>query len=94
MLKKFVEDSFPRVEAHAGAGEECEESFPWRGKSDRNSMWWTDHNLHLPSPCATGEGWGRGFGSEEEPRKKGEVGEGAIKIWFYFSLSYSNLIGN
>jgi len=32
--------------------------------------------------------------SEVEPRKKGGVGERCFKIWFYFSLSYSDLIGD
>ena len=34
------------------------------------------------------------IGSEVEPRKKGGVGESVFKIWFYFSLSCSDLIGN
>lgn len=28
------------------------------------------------------------------PGKKGQVGEGVSKMWIYFSLSYSDLIGN
>jgi len=33
-------------------------------------------------------------GSEAEPRKRGGVGERCFKIWFYSSLSYSDLIGD
>lgn len=33
------------------------------------------------------------MGSEGEPQKKGEVGR-CFKIWFYFSLSYSDFIGS
>jgi len=33
-------------------------------------------------------------GSEVEPGTKGGVGRRCLKIWFYFSLSYSDLIGD
>jgi len=33
-------------------------------------------------------------GSEVEPWKKGGVGRRCFKIWIYFSLSYSDLIGD
>ena len=33
-------------------------------------------------------------GSEAEPGKKGGVGRRCLKIWIYFSLSYSDLIGD
>jgi len=33
-------------------------------------------------------------GSETEPGKKGGVGGRCFKIWFYLSLSYSDLIGD
>jgi len=33
-------------------------------------------------------------GSEAVPGKKGGVGGRSFKIWFYFSLSYSDLIGD
>ena len=40
-------------------------------------------------------GGGRGIGSKAEPGKKGGVGGRCVfKIWFCFSLSYSDLIGN
>ena len=40
-------------------------------------------------------GWGgREFRSEVEPGKKGAVGARCIKIWLYFSLSYSDFIGD
>jgi len=34
------------------------------------------------------------IGSEIEPRKKGGVGGRGFKIYFYFSLSYSDLVGD
>ena len=34
------------------------------------------------------------IGSKVKPRKKGGVGGRCFKIWFYFSLSYSDLTGN
>jgi len=33
-------------------------------------------------------------GSEVEPGQKGRVGGRCFKIWFYFSLSYSDMIGD
>ena len=49
-----------------------------------------------PTPCppALLRGLGREFGSEAVPRKKGGMGGRCFKIWFYFSLPYSGLIGN
>ena len=32
-------------------------------------------------------------GSDAEPRNKGGVGGSVFRIWFYFSLFYSDLIG-
>lgn len=34
------------------------------------------------------------MGSENESGKKAELGGRYFKIWFYFSFSYSDLIGN
>ena len=50
----------------------------------------------IPHPSALlAGGGGRGIGSKAEPGKKGVVGGRCVfKIWFYFSLSYSDLIGN
>jgi len=44
----------------------------------------------IPGPPAPRERNGR----EAEPGKKGGVGGRCFKIWFYFSLSYSDLIGD
>jgi len=51
--------------------------------------------LH-PSALLVGVGGGRRKrkGGEVEPGKKGGVGGRRFKIWFYFSLSYSDLIGD
>ena len=80
--------------SHAGSGAECEESSPWGGKSDRDSMWRTDRNPHSQCPCAA---WGEeleNLGEKLSPGRKEGWGEGVFKTWFYFSLFYSNLIGN
>ena len=49
----------------------------------------------IPIPlCLWGRG-GRGIGTKAEPGKKGGVGGRCVfNIWFYFSLAYSDLIGN
>ena len=49
----------------------------------------------IPIPLRRCRGGGRGIGSKAEPGKKGGVGGRCVfKIRFYFSLSYSDLIGN
>ena len=49
----------------------------------------------VPVPLHHCGGGGRGTGNKAEPGKKGGVGGRCVfKIWFYFSSSYSDLIGN
>ena len=49
----------------------------------------------IPVPLCCCGGGGRGIRSKAEPGKKGGVGGRCVfKIWFCFSLSYSDLIGN
>ena len=50
----------------------------------------------IPRPPAPlgGEEEVEKIGSEVEPRKKGGVGGRCFKIWFYFSLSCSDLTSN
>jgi len=48
----------------------------------------------IPRPPALLRGKRERTGSEAEPGKKGGVGGRCFKIWFYFSLSYSDLIGD
>lgn len=52
----------------------------------------TNPVLGVPLPLWLGGG--REFESEVQPWKKGGVTVKCLKIWFYFSLSCSNLIGN
>ena len=66
----------------------------WRGRSGRDNTWWTNHSPHSPSPCTTQGEEVEKIRSEAEPRKKGRVGGRCFKIWFYFSLSYCDLIGD
>jgi len=48
----------------------------------------------IPRPPALLGGRRESNGSEVEPGKKGEVGGRCFKIWFYFSVSYSDLVMN
>jgi len=48
----------------------------------------------IPRPPALLRGRRERNRSEAEPRKKGGVGGRCFKIWIYFSLSYSDLIGD
>jgi len=48
----------------------------------------------IPHPPVSLRGRRERNGSEAEPGKKGGVGGRCFKIWFYFSLSYSDLIGD
>jgi len=48
----------------------------------------------VPHPPAPLGGRRERSGSEVERRKKGGVGGRCFKIWFYFSLPYSDLIGD
>ena len=76
-LENFLQNRLSQVGPHTGAGEECEESSPWEGRSSRDNVGWNDRNPHSPSPCTTGrqeaeksgvklrlgrrEGWGKVF---------------------------------
>jgi len=48
----------------------------------------------IPHPPALLGGRRERNGSEAEPGKKGGVGGRCLKIWIYFSLSHSDLIGD
>jgi len=48
----------------------------------------------IPRPPALLGGRRERKGIEVEPTKKGGVGGRCFKIWFYFSLSYSDSIGD
>jgi len=48
----------------------------------------------IPCPPAPLGGRRERNGSKAEPGKKGGVGRRCLKIWIYFSLSYSDLIGD
>jgi len=48
----------------------------------------------IPRPPVTLRGRKERNRSEAEPGKKGGVGGRCFKIWFYLSLSYSDLIGD
>lgn len=54
----------------------------------------SDHRLHSPSPGLLDERKAEKNRSEVMPGKEGEIGEDVSKIWIYFSVSYSDLIGN
>ena len=48
----------------------------------------------FPVPLSILEGGGREVASEDEPGKKGGMGGRCLKIWIYFSISYSDLVGD
>jgi len=48
----------------------------------------------IPHPPAPLGGRRKRNGNEAEPGKKGGVGGRCVKVWIYFSLSYSDLIGD
>jgi len=48
----------------------------------------------IPVPLRRSGGGRKEIGSKAEPEKKGGVGEDVLRLSFYFSLPYSNLIGN
>jgi len=50
--------------------------------------------IPIPHPPAPLGGRRERNGSEVKPGKKGGVGGRCFKIWIYFSLSYSDLIGD
>jgi len=55
-----------------------------------------DELTTTPFPCPPAPLGGRRKrnGSEVEPGKKGGVGGRCFKVWFHFSLSYCDLIGD
>jgi len=82
------------VGPYAGAGEECEVSSPsgfkmWQGQRVMNLL-----QPHSPYPCAAGREEVEKIGNEVEPGKEGGMGGRCFRIWFYFSLSCSDLISN
>lgn len=78
---------------HVRAGEEHEEFSSCKWRCGRDNVW-TDQNSHSLSPCASG-------GEEVEKtavklsleQREGWVGY-VSKIWLYFLLPFSDLIGN
>jgi len=77
----------------AGAGAECEESSPeGQGAAETTCAELTvTSSPHPPVPLGGRRERNR---SEAEPSKKGGVGGRCLKIWIYFSLSYSDLTGD
>jgi len=55
-----------------------------------------DESTITPIPCPPAPLGGRRWRNriEAEPGKKGGVGGRCFKIWIFFSLSYSDLIGD
>lgn len=78
----FVEDYLPWEGSFARPGKDVRRKNGQRQCGDPTTC-----ILHPPVPLREG---GREFGNRVEPMKKKEVGEDVFKIWFYFSLSYSD----
>ena len=73
-LDQLMEDCFPWVGHHIGAGEEREESFADEEAAQRQCVW-TNHNPHSPSPWATQGEKVEKIESKVKPGKKEGVGE-------------------
>jgi len=88
MLEQFVKDCLPRVGPHARAGEDCEEEGTAETTCDELTA------THIPRPpVPLGENV-ENLGVKLRPARKEDCGEGVFKTWFYFSSSYSDLIGD
>jgi len=87
----LVKNCLPWAGPHAGAGAECEESSPEEeGVAETTcDELTTTHIPHPPAPL--GGRRDRKIWSKVKHGKK--RGEGVFKIWFHFSLSCSDLIG-
>ncbi|GAB0183023.1 AN1-type zinc finger protein 5-like [Grus japonensis] len=88
MLEKLVEDCLLREGPHAAPGEEREEEGAAETMCDELPTTPTPH------PLCHWRGGGRETGIEVKPRMKGGMEGRHFKIWVYFSLLYSDLIGN
>jgi len=87
-LEKFMENSFPWEGLLDETGEESEEE----GAAETTC----DELTTTPIPCPPVLLSGKeveNSGVKLSPGRRGGV-KVFFKIWFYFSLSYSNLIGN
>ena len=92
-MEQFMEDCLLRVGPHAGTEESVRSPPP----EEEGAAETTGDELTaapIPRPPALLRGRKERNGSEVEPGKKGGVGGRCFKIWFYFSLSYSDLIGD
>jgi len=81
-LEKLVENCLLWEGPHAGAGEECEESSPWGGRSGRDNVCWTDRNFHAPSPLCFSGGGGTETGVKLSPERREGWGEGVLRSGF------------
>jgi len=93
-LEKVVENCLSWERPHAGAGEECEESFPVRRKVQHRHcvMNWLHPPFQIPLH-RSGGWWGRKTGVQLRPgRRRG--GGRSFKIYCYFSLFFSDFIGD
>jgi len=87
-LGQFV-NCLPWEGTHAGAGEESEEEGAAEALCDELTI--TPISL---SPCAAHGEEAENLGVELSPGRREGWGEGVLRFSFYFSLPYSDLIGN
>jgi len=88
-LEKFLENCLLWKGPHAGAGEECEEETAAETTCDELTG-----TTILCSPALLGGRRQGKPGVKLSLVRRVGWGEGAFKIWFHFSLSYSGLTGN
>ena len=88
-LEKFVEDCLLWEKPHTGAEEEHEQE----GVAETTCDELTATPIPRP-PAPLGEKEVENSGVKLSLGRREGWGEGVFKIWFYFSLSYSDLTGN
>jgi len=84
MLEQFLKNCLPWVGPHAGAGEECEEKGAAERMCDELS----------PSHCTPGVEEVENSGIKLSQGRREGWGGGVFEIWVYFSLCYSDFIGD
>ena len=87
-MENFMEDRLLWGGPQAGARDECEE------EGEAETKLWTDFKPHFPSPCTAGKEEVENTGVKVSPGRREGWGGGIFKVWFYFSLSVSDLFGD
>ena len=93
MLAKFVENSLPWEEPSSWSKGRVLGVLPLRRKERQRQRGMNGPQPPLPVPLHRSGGGGRETGVKLSPGRREGWGGRCFKIWFYFLLSYSDLIG-